>query len=103
MGILFLQGLSGALFGAVVFYLLGSLLTRCWIRIDYYQLLLFMAVYVARGVSHVRMANLQPFMPFGFHRTIATAGFVFVSYGGLIKISSVAEEVRDPVRVLPAP
>lgn len=41
---LLLQGLSGALFGACVFYLLGSLLTRRWIRIDFYQLALSMAV-----------------------------------------------------------
>lgn len=44
MGVLVLQGVSGALVGAVIFYLLGSLLTRRWIRIDCYQLTLFMAV-----------------------------------------------------------
>jgi MFS family permease len=43
-GILILQGLSGAVFGILLFYLLGSLLTRRWIRIDLYQLLLSMAV-----------------------------------------------------------
>ena len=41
---LVLQGLSGALFGALVFYLLGSLLVRRWIRIELYSLLLSMAV-----------------------------------------------------------
>ncbi|MEN8108513.1 MAG: hypothetical protein ABFS22_10975 [Pseudomonadota bacterium] len=44
MSVLLLQGLSGALFGAVVFYLLASLLSRQWVRIDVYQLSLFMAV-----------------------------------------------------------
>lgn len=39
-----LQGLSGALVGAVIFYLLGSLLVRRWIRIEAYPLLLSMAV-----------------------------------------------------------
>jgi hypothetical protein len=43
-GTLILQGLSGALVGAGIFYLLGSLLTRRWIRIDAYQLALSMAV-----------------------------------------------------------
>ena len=42
--ILVLQALSGALFGALVFYLLGSLLARRWIRIDIYPLALSMAV-----------------------------------------------------------
>ncbi|MDX2457181.1 MAG: hypothetical protein QNL87_06710 [Gammaproteobacteria bacterium] len=41
--ILILQGLSGALFGVLVFYLLGSLLIRRWVRIDPYQLVLSMA------------------------------------------------------------
>ncbi|MGB5261408.1 MAG: hypothetical protein WBO34_12950 [Gammaproteobacteria bacterium] len=41
---LVLQGLSGALFGAGVFYLLGSLLVRRWIRIEVYPLALSMAV-----------------------------------------------------------
>ena len=31
----------------------------------------------------------------------ATAGFVFVAYGGLLKISSVAEETRHPSRTIP--
>jgi hypothetical protein len=43
-GLLILQGLSGALVGVVLFYLLGSLLVRRWIRIDAYQLALSMAV-----------------------------------------------------------
>ena len=43
MSQLILQALSGALFGVVLFYLAGSLLMRCWVRIDVYQLLLCMA------------------------------------------------------------
>lgn len=43
-GVLILQGLSGALFGVLLFYLLGSLLIRRWVRIDLYQLALSMAV-----------------------------------------------------------
>jgi hypothetical protein len=39
-----LQGLSGALVGGVLFYLLASLLTRRWMRIDGYELALSMAV-----------------------------------------------------------
>jgi hypothetical protein len=39
-----LQGLSGALVGMVLFYLLASLLIRRWIRIDGYELALSMAV-----------------------------------------------------------
>ena len=44
MSVLLMQGMSGALFGVVVFYLLASLLLRAWIRIDVYQLALAMTV-----------------------------------------------------------
>lgn len=44
MAVLLSQGLSGALFGAVIFYLLASLLCWKWIRVDYYELLMAMAV-----------------------------------------------------------
>lgn len=44
MSLLLLQGLSGALFGACLFYLLASLLVWRWIRIDGYRLALFMSV-----------------------------------------------------------
>ena len=43
-GMLILQGLSGALFGVLLFYLLGSLLIRRWVPVDPYQLALSMAV-----------------------------------------------------------
>jgi hypothetical protein len=39
-----LQGLSGALVGVVLFYLLASLLTLRWLRINAYELALSMAV-----------------------------------------------------------
>ncbi|MBD3240580.1 MAG: amino acid permease [Chitinivibrionales bacterium] len=64
-------------------------------------LLLIMAAYVVTGLPHVSVANLQPFTPHGLNNTLATAGFVFVAFGGLIKISSIGEEVRDPSRTLP--
>ena len=64
-------------------------------------LLALMVMYVVRGFPRVELDNLQPFMPHGVHRTLAVAGFVFVAYGGLINITSVAEEVRDPARTLP--
>lgn len=37
----------------------------------------------------------------GWGTIFATAGFVFVSFGGLLKVASIAEEVKDPGRVVP--
>lgn len=45
--------------------------------------------------------NFRPFFTNGFEGIIVTAGFVFVSYLGLTKIASVAEEVKNPERNIP--
>lgn len=58
-GILLLQGFSGALFGIILFYLLASLLTRQWLRLDPYQLLLFMSVaFLVAIVCEVALGKL---------------------------------------------
>ncbi len=64
-------------------------------------LLALMGFYIFRGVPEVKPFRLIPFAPRGISGVFATAGFVFVAYGGLLKISSVAEEVRD-YRIIPA-
>ncbi len=46
-------------------------------------------------------SNLGPFLPSGAEGFIATIGLVFVSYAGLTKVASVAEEVQNPDRNLP--
>ena len=45
--------------------------------------------------------QFTPFLPFGTEGLLATVGLVFVSYAGLTKVASVAEEVKDPDRNLP--
>ena len=45
--------------------------------------------------------RFTPFMPFGVEGLLATVGFVFVSYAGLTKVASVAEEVENPERNIP--
>ncbi len=58
-------------------------------------------VYIIRGLPAVNVHHFEPFSPKGSSAILATAGFVFVSYGGLLKVASIAEEVKDPGRVLP--
>ena len=65
------------------------------------MLLALLVFYVLMGVPAVNARNLTPFVPFGTGAIFSTAGFVFISYGGLIKTTSVAEEVKDPARVVP--
>ncbi|MDX1674052.1 MAG: amino acid permease, partial [Longimicrobiales bacterium] len=45
--------------------------------------------------------QFTPFLPFGVNGLMATVGLVFVSYAGLTKVASVAEEVQDPDRNIP--
>lgn len=68
-----------------------------------------MGWYIAEGVlwlfddPHARMtiAHLGPMMTRGIDGFFATIGLVFVSYAGLTKVASVAEEVQNPDRNIP--
>ncbi|MFP4042874.1 MAG: amino acid permease [Bacteroidales bacterium] len=45
--------------------------------------------------------NFSPFLDHGIGGLLATVGFVFVSYAGLTKIASVAEEIKNPEKNIP--
>jgi len=60
-----------------------------------------LAFYVIKGIPAINIQNFEPFAPAGFTSVIAGAGFVFVSYGGLLKIASIAEEVKAPGKIVP--
>jgi APA family basic amino acid/polyamine antiporter len=57
--------------------------------------------YIGRGLPAIRVERYVPFMPEGGRAVFATAGLVFVSYGGLTKAASVAEETRNPGKNIP--
>lgn len=64
-------------------------------------LLIALAAYVVAGTPTVKHAHYSPFMPFGLQAVFGVAGMVFVSFGGLTKVASVAEEIRNPGRNIP--
>ncbi len=64
-------------------------------------LLLIMMLFVVVGLPNVRVSHFEPFTPNGINSLFLTAGFVFVAYGGLLNVSSVAEEVINPKRNIP--
>ncbi|MBL7016900.1 MAG: amino acid permease [Kiritimatiellales bacterium] len=64
-------------------------------------LLILMVGYVILGMPAVQIRHFEPFAPHGYGAVFATAGLVFVSFGGLLKTSSVAEEVQNPGKVIP--
>lgn len=64
-------------------------------------LLMLMIVYMVAGLPAVKVEKFSPFAPHGLASIFFTIGFVFVSYTGLLKIASVAEEIKDPTRNIP--
>jgi amino acid transporter len=64
-------------------------------------LLVLMVLYVLRALPAIRLVRFEPFASEGWLPVVSTAGFVFVSFGGLLKVASVAEEVEDPARNIP--
>ncbi len=64
-------------------------------------LITILGLYIGRGFVSTQPELYTPFMPHGIFSVVATAGLVFVSFGGLTKIASVAEEIQNPGRNIP--
>lgn len=64
-------------------------------------MLVLMVLYIVLGLPKIQLENFQPFSTAGWEGIFQTAGFVFVSYGGLLYISSIAEEVDNPNKIIP--
>ncbi len=59
-------------------------------------LIVILTLFLFKGLPHVKVSNLAPFAPLGWGAVLKTAGIVFVSFGGLLKVASVAEDVYKP-------
>ena len=57
--------------------------------------------YIFHGFPSIHITRFVPFAPFGKGAVFATAGLIFISYGGLTKIASLSEEVKNPGRNIP--
>ncbi|MCP4181662.1 MAG: amino acid permease [bacterium] len=64
-------------------------------------LLVLMVIYIIVGSFNIQFQYFTPLLPKGINPIFATAGFVFVSYGGLISITSISEEVKNPKKNIP--
>lgn len=63
--------------------------------------LLVLLAFGGEGVIQVHPDQFRPFFSKGSGGFLAATGFVFVSYAGVTKIASIAEEVERPDRNLP--
>lgn len=64
-------------------------------------LLLLMILYVVIGIAKVNLSYYLPVIPHGVNSIFATAGFIFISFGGLINVVSISEEVHNPQKNIP--
>ena len=64
-------------------------------------LLVILGAFTFLGSGSVEAVRYKGFLDTGWPAILATAGLVFVSYGGLTKVASIAEEVTQPARNLP--
>ncbi|GAI03904.1 unnamed protein product, partial [marine sediment metagenome] len=64
-------------------------------------LLAILALFVFFGAGAVEAVRFKGFLEKGWPAVFATAGLVFISFGGLTKAASIAEEVENPGRNLP--
>jgi len=60
-----------------------------------------LCVFIGLGIFHFNLQNFVPFMPNGWIGVLQGAAFIFFAYAGFARISTVAEEVKDPKRTVP--
>ena len=64
-------------------------------------LLSLMLIYVFFALPKVQSAYFSTFMDVGMNKILITSGFVFISFGGLLKVANISEEVKNPKRNIP--
>jgi len=64
-------------------------------------LLILMVLYIIFGFSKINTSHFYPLAPQGINPIFVTAGFIFISFGGLLKVASVSEEVKNPKKNIP--
>lgn len=63
---------------------------------------LVLSGFVVTGLPNIEAAAFQPFLPNGMKGLLSATAVVFVSYAGVTKVASIAEEVRQPGRTIPS-
>lgn len=64
-------------------------------------LFFIMTLYIVRGLPSVEIQRFEPFTPQGMVPVFSVAGYVFISYAGLLQLASMAEEIRNPSKNIP--
>ena len=65
------------------------------------SLLMLLVAYLIGALPHIQAQRYTNIVPDDLKVLFSTAGFVFIAYGGLTKIASIAEEVKNPGKTIP--
>ncbi len=63
--------------------------------------ILVLLAFVGIGTPHIQSSSFDPLMTHGIKGLLSATAVVFVSYAGVTKVASIAEEVRRPGRNIP--
>lgn len=86
-------------FGAVNF--MGAKATTRFQIVMVVGLLALLVWFLAQGVFSIDLSRFEGFFDKGGSSILATSGLVFISYVGVTKVASIAEEIENPQRNLP--
>lgn len=64
-------------------------------------LLLIMGSFIVLGLPKTSLSNFSPFLTVPINQIIITSGFIFISFGGLLKVATISEEVLNPKKNIP--
>lgn len=93
-----------AIIGGLVFMglnIVGSKETTRLQVVMVFGLVVILVILIIKGVTSVNVDFYSPVAPKGFGQVLPTAALVFISYIGVTKVASMAEEVKNPSRNLP--
>lgn len=65
------------------------------------SLLLLLIIYIFFGFSKVDLGNFSSLGTVKFNDILVTSGFVFIAFGGLLKVANVSEEIKNPKKNIP--
>jgi len=93
-----------AVFFCLIFTVINLISTKHAGRLQIwlvFALLAILTIFSLLGIQKIELDHFKDFSPHGLKAVFATVGLIFVSYGGLTKVASVAEETSNPGRNIP--
>lgn len=91
--------------GCCVFFILVNLFSvKATTRLQNFLvlfLLLVCGVYIVICIPKMDFSHFLPFVNKGIKPIFSVAGIVFISYGGLTKVASIAEDIKNPSKTIP--